>query len=189
MKHRFTKSFIITFFMSLLSSFPIYSETGIESQLNEARAVTQALGSQLKQRLTKAVKEGGPKAAVSICHTEAPLITEAVSNQHEWEIGRTSLKTRNPNNAPDAWERRVLQDFEARLLAGKALATLEYIETTNEGIRYMKAIPTTGVCLTCHGNDIQPELKAELQRLYPDDKATGFSIGEIRGAFTLINAN
>jgi hypothetical protein len=32
---------------------------------------------------------------------------------------------------------------------------------------------------------LQPELKAEILRLYPNDQATGFRAGDLRGAFTV----
>ena len=50
----------------------------------------------------------------------------------------------------------------------------------------MKAIPTDDVCLTCHGKQIPEKLSAQLEKLYPDDQATGFSKGDIRGAFTVV---
>jgi hypothetical protein len=56
----------------------------------------------------------------------------------------------------------------------------------NKVFRYMKAIPTDDVCLMCHGEQIQENLSAELQRLYPNDQATGYKKGDIRGAFTAI---
>ena len=49
----------------------------------------------------------------------------------------------------------------------------------------MKAIPAGAVCLTCHGNDIDPELKAQIDAFYPEDRATGFKLGALRGAFTI----
>ena len=45
--------------------------------------------------------------------------------------------------------------------------------------------PTALVCLTCHGADIEPDLKAEIDRIYPNDQAIGFTLGELRGAFTI----
>ncbi|MDX1426157.1 MAG: DUF3365 domain-containing protein, partial [Kiloniellales bacterium] len=51
--------------------------------------------------------------------------------------------------------------------------------------RYMKAIPVGEVCLTCHGADIDPALMAEIEAFYPEDQATGFALGELRGAFTV----
>jgi hypothetical protein len=56
----------------------------------------------------------------------------------------------------------------------------------NKVFRYMKAIPADDVCLMCHGKNIPDNLSAELKQLYPNDQATGFKKGDIRGAFTAI---
>ncbi len=52
--------------------------------------------------------------------------------------------------------------------------------------RYMRAIPVGEMCLTCHGTDVRTDVKAEIARLYPEDKALGFKLGELRGAFSLV---
>jgi len=49
----------------------------------------------------------------------------------------------------------------------------------------MKAIPIQPVCLACHGEKISPEVKAELDVQYPEDRARGFNLGDISGAFTV----
>ena len=51
--------------------------------------------------------------------------------------------------------------------------------------RYLNAIPTAPVCLKCHGGELDPGLAGELDELYPDDRARGFSTGDLRGAFTV----
>ena len=53
--------------------------------------------------------------------------------------------------------------------------------------RYMRALPTGELCLGCHGaqEQLSPAVKAKLVALYPDDRATGYRIGDIRGAMTL----
>jgi hypothetical protein len=51
--------------------------------------------------------------------------------------------------------------------------------------RFMKAITTQPLCLTCHGEAISPEVAAKLSELYPDDRATGFREGDLRGAFVV----
>jgi hypothetical protein len=99
------------------------------------------------------------------------------------------LKVRNDNNAPDDWEAMTLRQFEKRKAAGENLKTMEYAETVKEGdklvYRYMKPIPTAGLCVSCHG-DVMPEaLSDKVKTLYPNDQATGFKAGDIRGAFTL----
>lgn len=51
--------------------------------------------------------------------------------------------------------------------------------------RYLRAIPTMPICLACHGTDIDPEISDMLREHYPEDQATGFTAGELRGAFSI----
>ena len=66
-----------------------------------------------------ALAVGGPTDAIEVCKIAAPEIAATASDAQGWRIGRTSLKLRNPANAPDAWELAVLRDFEARKAAGE----------------------------------------------------------------------
>ncbi len=53
--------------------------------------------------------------------------------------------------------------------------------------RYMKAIaiPKGAPCLICHGENIDPGLHAKIKGRYPEDEATGFKEGDLRGAFSV----
>ncbi len=169
--------------------FATASESMTESdpRVTESRAAVKAFGNELITQLKQALEDGGPVKAIKVCNSKAPEIAAKLSSEYDWKIGRTSLKTRNPNNNPDEWETTVLQQFEQRKQQGEDIATLEYYETTAKGFRYMKAIPTKGLCLTCHGDAISESVKATLVELYPEDKATGFKAGDIRGAFTVMH--
>lgn len=156
----------------------------------EAEVVAGQLGSRLKGELMTAMQAGGPLAAIDTCHLQAQPLTADTGAASGWQVGRTSLRLRNPANAPDGWERSVLDDFAARVAAGEAPATLsaQTVAATADGgreFRYMKAIATQESCTVCHGAAIAPPIQARLRVLYPDDRATGFSAGELRGAFTL----
>ena len=156
----------------------------------ETRGAIKALAAELKGTLQSAMKTDGPVKAISVCSEKAPKLAQKVSNDKGMEVGRTSLKVRNQLNAPDAWELSVLEQFEQRKARGEVVNKIEYSETTQHNgstvFRYMKAIPTDDVCLLCHGDQIAENLSAELKKLYPNDKATGFSKGDIRGAFTVV---
>jgi len=161
-----------------------------EAQLAAARAASKDLGETLKAQLVAAIKAGGPQSAVGVCRTIAPAIATQASQSHGIEVGRTALRVRNPANVPDDFERQALEDFVQKIAAGADPAKLEHAEIVSENgettFRYMKAIPTAAdPCLACHGSNIDPGLKAEILRLYPDDRATGFKAGELRGAFTV----
>ncbi|MFO8024383.1 DUF3365 domain-containing protein [Thiohalophilus sp.] len=153
------------------------------------QAVKQFFG-QLKGELQSAMKAGGPVNAIEVCSEEAPAIARDVSKEKGLQIGRTSLKPRNPGNAPDQWEKAVLKEFEQRKANGenpKKMEKHEIVEQNGQQVfRYMKAIPTGELCLKCHGSDLDPAVSAKLEKLYPEDRATGYSKGDLRGAFTII---
>ncbi|MCL7750936.1 DUF3365 domain-containing protein [Guyparkeria hydrothermalis] len=159
----------------------------VQAQLQEYKATMQAFGTTLKGELQAAMKEGGPMAAVQVCNERAPEIAADMSQESGYTLRRTSLKPRA--TPPTDWERAVLEEFEARKANGTPVAEIAWHEVKEidgeQQLRFMKAIPTEGVCLTCHGQDVDPKLKAEIDRLYPDDQATGFAEGDIRGAFSI----
>lgn len=155
----------------------------------EAKAKIGELMKSLKKELQAAMKEGGPVKALDVCKTVAPQISASLSNEGGMSIGRTALKVRNPGNAPDDYERQVLEQFVADLEAGKdpkEVAHAEVVEADGGKVfRFMKAIPTGKLCLNCHGESLKEDVKAALEKLYPEDQATGFKEGELRGAFTV----
>ncbi|MES9858230.1 MAG: DUF3365 domain-containing protein [Sedimenticola sp.] len=158
----------------------------------EARGVIKQFAKSLMGQLKPAMKEGGPIAAIQVCNARAPDITKEISATSGWRVARTSLKSRNVSNAPDAWELNVLNAFESRKAAGEDPKKIDYSEVVEvagqKSFRYMKAIPTAKLCLGCHGSDIKPVVTQKLDELYPHDKARGFKAGDIRGAFTLSKA-
>lgn len=182
---------IVLFSLLCLANMPLHAQT-IEQQRFEkdAQAAIKALADDMKKALMGAMQDGGPVEAVSVCKLIAPTLAAEISKQHKLDIGRTSLKVRNPANEADSWETDVLQRFETRLASGEAIQKLSFSEkvATDEGPdqwRMMKAIPTDKVCLSCHGSKIAPPVQAMLDQHYPNDMATGFKLGDIRGAFTV----
>lgn len=159
--------------------------------LEEARTVATSVPPRLLQVLQREIERGGPVGAITACRDFAPQIARTASAESGWAIRRVSLKNRNPRAVPDDWERSVLEQFEQRAAAGETPASLERGEIVGKGetaeYRYMKALPTQPLCLSCHGStgDISPAVRARLAELYPDDRATGYRVGDIRGAITL----
>jgi hypothetical protein len=174
--------------LALLVTSPGMADDPTPAWVDQARAGAAALGSELQQALRAAMAEGGPVAGIEVCKTRAPDIAGEVSVDRV-SVGRTSLRVRNPDNAPDAWEARTLEDFERRLAEGEAPGEIETFVIRNNGERryghWMKAIPTQGLCTVCHGTDIQPEVAEAIDAAYPKDQARDFSVGELRGAFSV----
>lgn len=171
------------------ASLALAADAALQVYAVRAQGWTQDLGKNLQTHLKAALTQGGPLAAVEVCHAKAPSIAQDMSQQQGVDIGRTSLKLRNPANAPDAWEQQVLADFAARLTKGEPLTALEHYAVVETGgqkqFRYMKAIGVQETCLICHGEVLAPELQSKIKALYPQDQATGYKLGELRGAFTL----
>jgi hypothetical protein len=164
-------------------------EAGLEAFVQESRTMVKTFAGNLKGELQAAIEEGGPIHAIPVCNVKAPEIAREMSKPVDWTVGRTSHKIRNPANAPDEWEAMVLEEFQQRAVAGEMPDTMERAElvesTGSRTYRYMKAIPVGEICLTCHGSNIDPELNAKIGSFYPEDQATGFALGELRGAFTV----
>jgi len=162
--------------------------------LGDARQVASAVPPKLLATLSQAVDKNGPEGAITVCRDEAPKLAKAASEQTGWAIRRVSLRERNPKAVPDAWERAALEDFDRRAAAGESPATLEKAEVVVENgqmmQRYMRALPTQALCLSCHGPSasLSPAVTAQLNALYPADKAVGYRVGDIRGAMTLKRA-
>lgn len=152
----------------------------------DSRAAAQALGGRLMQELTTALAVS-PAAAIEVCSARASQLAAEESAARGAHVGRTALRLRNPANAPTDWQRRGLDGFAAALAGGASPATLEFTEVVVvEGVeerRWMKPIVTAPPCLTCHGEVLAPEVAAAVQARYPQDAATGFAVGDLRGAF------
>ncbi|MCC6870655.1 MAG: DUF3365 domain-containing protein [Burkholderiales bacterium] len=159
--------------------------------IDDARKVASSVPPKLLAVLQTEIAKGGPEGAIEVCRDKAPAMAKAASEETGWAIRRVSLKNRNPKAVPDAWERAVLEDFDRRAAAGENPATLEKAEVvTADGKpvrRYMRALPTQELCLGCHGpaDKLKPAVSEKLKVLYPEDKGTGYAVGQIRGAMTI----
>ena len=173
----------------LLCTLPLAAQD--PAWVGDARKVATSIPPKLVAVLTEEMGKGGPEGAITVCKDVAPQMAKAATAETGWSIRRVSLKNRNPRAVPDAWERAVLEDFDRRAAAGEAPATLEKAEIVvvdgKQQYRYMRALPVQSLCLNCHGTPEQltPAVRQKLRELYPDDKATGYKPGDIRGAMTI----
>jgi len=164
-------------------------QAGTDTQAAAAKAAVQELAGALQSELKSAIQSGGPVSAIEVCNTKAMPITQRVSDEQGLHVSRVSLKNRNPANRPNEWQTAVLEDFERQKSEGKEVGSLDWSDTVavdgGREFRFMKAIPTGDVCLLCHGAQLAPGVSEVLAELYPADKATGFAMGDIRGAFVV----
>lgn len=167
-------------------SLAIASDDLMNASKKEAVSIIKKFGGTLKPQLKDALKSGGPVHAIHVCSQKAPEIAQKLSAETGWSVNRVSLKVRNNKMAtPDEWERKVLMQFDERQAKGEPAEKISYAEVVNGSFRFMKAQGVEEVCLNCHAGKIKPAVEAALKQYYPDDMARGYSLGQIRGAFSL----
>ncbi|MEM8815188.1 MAG: DUF3365 domain-containing protein [Pseudomonadota bacterium] len=134
-----------------------------------------------KNALQTALREGladSPLSAVEHCRLEAPALAERYSTEN-LRVGRSSHRLRNPANAAPDWLEAVLDRYLGDP-STRAPLTVEL----EHGVRgYVEPIVMQPLCLACHGPALAPELEAMIEKHYPDDQATGFEVGDLRGVF------
>jgi len=141
----------------------------------------------IKSALLVAVKEGGLENALEYCNLKALPITDSVSASENVQIMRLAKKYRNPLNTINNNESRIYNDYEMLVENGDSLYPIILADENNHPVFY-KPILVDALCLNCHGTpgeQISPELVKKIVELYPNDKATGFKIGDLRGMWSV----
>ena len=140
-----------------------------------------ALLKPFKQELQQALSSGleqGPENAISVCKDQAPAIAARLSTDGI-VVGRSSHKLRNPGNTAPAWVTPVLSTY---LEAESDFAPVT-VKLPDKRVGYVEAIVLQPLCLACHGEELAPGIAARVAAEYPEDAATGFRVGELRGVF------
>lgn len=154
-----------------------------------ARAAAGELGADLLGMLTRELAAGGPAAAIAVCADSA----QARTARHRAEglyLRRVGTRVRNPVNAPDSVERAVLDAFIAAKAARRQPADTFFVAAGPDGrplVYFLRPVLIGAPCLACHGDpaEIATEVRTVLARRYPGDRATGYRLGEVRGAVSV----
>jgi len=156
-------------------------ESVIQTGKQSSKILLKTLGKNMKQHM----KSGGPMNALDFCSNEAYDITKQVNQSlaKNVEVKRISSKYRSPVNKPTSDELAVLDSF-ANMKAQNILLP-KYLVQKVDSHTYKFYKPLTikkQVCLKCHGNIENMPLKKEIESRYPQDKATGYKMNDLRGA-------
>lgn len=151
--------------------------------MNLGDSITMHAQQVLISNVANAMQEGGSIHAVDFCNVEAMPLTDSLSKLHDVSIQRVSDKNRNPQNAlatsmdMDVWEK-------VKTAMSSETGSKQFLEEENGSYFYYKpiviAMPT---CLSCHGdkNDIDEATQKLIAERYPEDKAMGYQMGDLRG--------
>jgi len=156
--------------------------------LARARTTADALGQDLLGLLTGALERGGPMEAIGFCSDSAQVRTARHAAQGV-TLRRVSLRVRNPANRPDERERRLLELMAQNHAAGRGAEVLEMFAAADGSrhLQYLRPIVVAERCLACHGDPagFPAALRQRLAQRYPADSATGYQVGDFRGAISV----
>ncbi|EKB49343.1 Tll0287-like domain-containing protein [Cecembia lonarensis] len=161
----------------------------LKKALEWGEEISQSAQEQLISALQNAISEKGIPGAIEFCQVEALPILREVGEKYNVEIRRASNAYRNPEDKPRDYEEMILEAFEYN--TENELPTEANIQKLEGGevLLYAKAIKIpNALCLNCHGNpgaDISEETLEKLDKLYPEDKARGHQMGDLRGMWSI----
>jgi hypothetical protein len=164
---------------------PLPAALALEAE-TRGSAAAAALAQGLVGRLGAAIEERGTVGAIDFCAEEAMALTHEFTAAHDpdLEIKRTTSRWRNPANAPDEAEARVLRYLEALEAEAPGSAPETLTAAGPDGSpRFYRTLRAAPMCLQCHGveAELDPEVRRVLRERYPDDRATGYTAGAFRG--------
>ena len=168
------------------------SQAAREAAEAKAKRATQKLVGTLMGEVQQHIKDYGLAGTVTHCSSRAQELSALVGAEEGVEIRRVTEKTRNPVDAPDAYERRVLAHFAEMLAKGELDASTVHVEVVKkdgkEVLRFLKPVTMMKNCLNCHGSpeQIPEDVREALRAQYPNDLATGYANGDLRGAISVL---
>lgn len=158
---------------------PETAPEALKPAVARAEGAIGALAQTLMGRMKEVFAAEGPTGAIRVCRQEAQELTASIGSERGVEIGRTSHRLRNPANAPRAW----VEPFLADAAGAKASETSPVVVDLGDRVGMLKPIGLADLCLDCHGADLAAEVREEIEASYPEDLATGFAAGDLRGFF------
>ncbi|HFB54218.1 MAG TPA: DUF3365 domain-containing protein [Sulfurimonas autotrophica] len=180
---------IVSLATSLLLAAPQNKkDENLKQVVQTGKKSSQLLLKTLGKNMKKNMKAGGPMKALDFCSQEAYTLTEKVNKQLPKGVRakRISMKFRNPANQPAADEIIVLEALQKLKDANVILPKQIVQKVDGNTYKYYKPLVINKkVCLKCHGDITDVELRRAIEERYPIDKATHYKMGDLRGAIVV----
>ncbi|MCB0495974.1 MAG: DUF3365 domain-containing protein [Cyclobacteriaceae bacterium] len=165
------------------------TEEEITTYTEKGKAISQATFMALSTQLKQAMQSGGVEQAAQFCNIVALPLTDSLSRQQNAVIKRTSLKLRNPLNAPDSMEIVMLEMYDMMSKMRNPVLVPKILEKNADEIQFFAPIQIKNeTCLKCHGvlgQTMSEEDYAFIKQHYPNDQATGYKMDDVRGMWSI----
>ncbi|WP_111669184.1 Tll0287-like domain-containing protein [Algoriphagus litoralis] len=166
----------------------------VESEIiNEAMIWGDSISKEAQQSLITSLQDAialnGVPGAIDFCNIQALPILSDLSQKYGVQVRRASNRYRNPSDQPTDEEKPILEAYEFNAENGnKSDPNIQKVEN-GEVFLYTKPIVIPGgMCLSCHGDpksEINEATLQKLSQLYPEDKAKGHKVGDLRGMWSI----
>lgn len=163
------------------------AQTNFENLPYDERGLKYALTTKavLGKNLMGTIQKKGTLEALAFCNEKAYPLTDSMADVHNATIKRVSDKPRNLNNAANAEELGYIKSFQQVIANNEEPRPI--VKEQGDKVHVYYPITTNTMCLQCHGktSDIEPSTLAKLSSLYPQDKAIGYNVNDVRGIWSI----
>lgn len=166
----------LTLVSTLLLASPSAEDQIIAKGDQVSSALLQKLGGELKAQM----QTSGPMGALHFCSQNALSLTEHIAKESNTSIKRVSINNRNPVNQASQREAALLNEWEKLVKNTQPLPPYTLIKEKSKTTYYKPLVINNEACLKCHGN-VEGDLAKAIKTAYPEDKATGYKMGDLRG--------
>ena len=179
----------LTLTTSLYAKNKKHKAQNFKQEKKIARQTIKKLVKNFQTNFKQAIKTEGPAGAVNFCSSKADEITASVNKKlkNGVSIKRITLNPRNEKNLAQNEEAKILSSLKTLKENGVVLPKLLVQKIDKKHTKVIKPIMIKPKCLICHGekDKLNPKAYETIKAKYPNDKATGYKLGELRGAFVV----
>lgn len=169
---------------SLLLASP-QEDAKMQELLKVGKESAALLGKTLGKNMKEHMQKGGPMDALNFCSQEAYELTDSVNKTlpKGVKVKRVSTNYRSSSNRPTSNEKAILESLKQLQESGVILPEYLVERVSETSYKFYKPLLIDKeVCLKCHGVLKDSELKSAINERYPDDKAMGYKMNDLRGA-------
>ena len=151
------------------------------------KEIAQGTFKALSGKLKAQIMEGGVDQALPFCNANAIPITDSLSKVYDAKIERVALDYRNPKNKVIGYDENVYHEYTEELGNGKMVKPKLHTNENGQTVFYAPIV-LKSQCVVCHGtpiDEISESTLAKINELYPEDNATGFAEGDLRGLWKI----
>lgn len=168
------------------SSDETLSKEELSAYQEKGSEFVEATQKVLASNLVGAIQEKGTEGALEFCSIQAIPLTDSMAVELQAHIKRVTDQPRNPDNLANESELEYIRSAKSDLSEGNEVTPA--IHYANGKVVGYYPIITNQLCMQCHGNEnsqINQATLEQIKTLYPEDQATGYDVGELRGIWVV----